>query len=169
MQDSLSSAIVGVLALQGAFIEHIKVLKNLKIKTIEVRNQTEINSVDALIIPGGESSVINQLLDFNLPKIPIFGTCAGCIILSQLGLIDIKIERNAYGSQLDSFEADLNNGFHGVFIRAPKITSIGKNVEVLAKHNDEPVLVRQGKYLAATFHPELTNDTSIHELFLNMI
>jgi pyridoxal 5'-phosphate synthase pdxT subunit len=112
----------------------------------------------------------------NLSNLPIFGTCAGCIIMSKLNLIDIKIERNAYGSQLDSFIIDLNcnlnNGIKkikAIFIRAPKIINIGKNVEILAKYNDEIVLVKQGKYLASTFHPELTDDTSVHEFFIEMI
>jgi pyridoxal 5'-phosphate synthase pdxT subunit len=161
---------IGVLSLQGDFKEHIDVLKKLNVNVIEVREKNHLNNLDGLIIPGGESTTIMQLLkDIDLKNIPIFGTCAGCIIMSKLNLIDIDIERNAYGSQLDSFIAKLDNGFKGIFIRAPKIIKVGKNVEILAKHNDEIVLVKQGKYLASTFHPELTENTSVHELFLEMI
>lgn len=169
---------IGVLSLQGSFKEHIDVLKKLNIDAFEVREINHLTNLDGLIIPGGESTTIMQLLKdygINFNKIPILGTCAGCIIMSKLNLIDIEIERNAYGSQLNSFIAELDcnlnkdNKIKGIFIRAPKIINIGKNVEILAKHNDEIVLVKQGKYLASTFHPELTDDTSVHELFIDMV
>jgi len=178
---------IGVLALQGSFHEHIELLKKLNVETLEVRLPNDLQNIDALIIPGGESTTILQLLEkyeFNLQEFknsgkPILGTCAGCIVLTTLGLIDIKIERNAYGSQLYSFidEVMLENKdknvekkkIKGVFIRAPKIIDVGENVEILAKHNDLPVLVRGGKVMAATFHPELSTDLDVYELFLNMI
>ena len=169
---------IGVLSLQGSFHEHIGALSKLNIETIHIRLPEQLNEIDALIIPGGESTTILQLLEkykFDLKEFnkPIFGTCAGCIILVELGLIDIEIERNAYGPQLYSFidEILLNNEkkFKGIFIRAPKITEIGQGVKILAAHTNEPVLVKQNKIMAATFHPELSDDVEVHELFLEII
>lgn len=162
--------LIGVLAFQGGFKEHLDVLKRLKLEAIEIRSQEELNKVDGLIIPGGESTVISEFLkNLIIPDIPIFGTCAGCIILSKFGLIDVEVQRNAYGSQLDSFEIKLDNGVNAVFIRAPRIVEVGKNVKILATLNNEPVLVKQGKILASTFHPELTEDLSVHKIFIDMI
>lgn len=167
---------IGVLALQGAFIEHIKMLESLSVNVCEVRNKNDLKGLDGLIIPGGESTTMNLLIGqikTAMKKLPIFGTCAGAILLAQHGFIDMEVARNAYGSQLDSFEDDLSfegRKFHGVFIRAPKIKKVGREVEILARNlNNEIVLVQQNKYLASTFHPELTNDTKIHEYFLKMI
>jgi pyridoxal 5'-phosphate synthase pdxT subunit len=166
---------IGILSLQGSFHEHIVALKKLNIETTQIKLPEQLNDIDALIIPGGESTTILQLLEkynFNLQEFnkPILGTCAGCIILAELGLIDIKVKRNAYGSQIYSFIDEILIGekkIKGVFIRAPKILEIGNNVEILAKHNDIPVLVKENKILAATFHPELSNDLDIYELFFN--
>jgi len=164
---------VGVLALQGAFIEHVEMLKSLGVKAVEVRTAKDLNGLDGLIIPGGESTTMNLLIGEikkNMKNCPIFGTCAGAILLSQQNLLNIDVERNAYGSQLDSFEDDFQfqgHNFHGIFIRAPKIIKVGPKVEVLAKNSkDEIVLVREGNYLAATFHPELTEDAIIHKYFI---
>ncbi|MFC1599955.1 pyridoxal 5'-phosphate synthase glutaminase subunit PdxT [Patescibacteria group bacterium] len=166
---------IGVLALQGAFAEHVDILTNIGVQTREVRVKDDLNGLDGLVIPGGESTTMNLLIGEikkAMKKLPIFGTCAGAIILAQ-NFMDIEVERNAYGSQLDSFEDDfqvLGHNFHGIFIRAPKITKVGPDVEVLAENSkDEIVLVREKNYLASTFHPELTEDTKIHEYFLEMI
>jgi len=167
---------IGVLALQGAFIEHIEVLAKLGVDFSEVRTKADLKGLDGLIIPGGESTTINLLIGeikSAMKGLPIFGTCAGAILLAQHGFINIEIERNAYGSQLESFEDDFEfQGckIHGIFIRAPKIKKTGQNVKILARNSKkEPVLVQEGKYLAATFHPELTKDTKVHEYFLKMI
>ena len=117
-----------------------------------------------------QTGLDNWLIDKGKSGLPIFGTCAGVIILKNLGLIDIDVKRNAYGRQLDSFESDIvwspDSKFHGIFIRAPKIISVGNGVEILAKYEDNPVLIKQNNILGATFHPELTDDTRIHEYFL---
>lgn len=176
MQKEVGKIRIGVLALQGAFIEHVDILNKLGVQVKEVRTVEDLQNIDGLIIPGGESTTMNLLIGeikSHMKDLPIFGTCAGAILLSQQNLLDIEVERNAYGSQLDSFEDDFQfNGhnIHGIFIRAPKITKIGPNVEVLSKNSkDEIVLVREGNYLAATFHPELTEDIKIHKYFLEMI
>ncbi|MBT6041821.1 pyridoxal 5'-phosphate synthase glutaminase subunit PdxT [Candidatus Woesearchaeota archaeon] len=169
---------LGILALQGSFHEHISLLKKLGVETIQIKLPEQLNEIDGLIIPGGESTTILQLLEkykFNLKEFnkAIFGTCAGCIVLAELGLIDVKIERNAYGCQLYSFVDDvlLENGdkVRGVFIRAPKIINLNDEIEILGKHNEDPVLVKQNNIMVATFHPELTKETKVHELFLGMI
>jgi len=183
---------VGVLAMQGAFIEHIKMLKKCGVKAMEVRLPEELAKVQALILPGGESTSNRKLLKKSgLFKplaerieqgMPVFGTCAGAILLAKtvdskpgfFKAIDISVKRNAYGRQIDSFEAELKvkgfvKPFHGVFIRAPIIEHIGKNVEVLAEFGEKAVLAKQNNVLVATFHPELTNDTRIHRLFLKII
>ena len=188
---------IGVLALQGAFLEHQKILEKLGVEVIQVRLPAQLDDLDALIIPGGESTTIGKiaveygfmdtLRQFGLYK-PIWGTCAGAIFLAKniglhqplLGLMDITIERNAFGRQIDSFEAELSipclkpsNGYTGlfpaVFIRAPLITEVGKDVEVLSRLTDGRIVAaRQGKLLATSFHPELTGDTRFHEYFLEM-
>lgn len=187
---------VGVLALQGDFEEHIKMLKRIDVPVIEIKFPKQLDEIDGLIIPGGESTTINKLMDkygfkerlkdfFKSGK-PIFGTCAGLIILaskisdkeSGLGFIDMNVKRNAYGRQIDSFEEivriNFNHkpdpvGFKSVFIRAPKIVYTGKNVKVLSSLGDEVLLAREKNILVCAFHPELTDDTRIHEYFIEMI
>jgi 5'-phosphate synthase pdxT subunit len=174
---------IGVLALQGAFREHAAVLRRLGAEVVEVRLPEQLDGLDGLVIPGGESTTMMRLMglyglddairDFDAP---IFGTCAGMIVLDRdhLGLVDIRVQRNAFGRQVKSFEADLDIGhgdepMRGVFIRAPWIETAGPDVEVLAEVEGHPVLARQGRILVAAFHPELTDDTRIHELFLRQI
>ncbi|MHB8470758.1 MAG: pyridoxal 5'-phosphate synthase glutaminase subunit PdxT [Gaiellaceae bacterium] len=174
---------IGVLAVQGNFREHAQVLRRLGAEPVEVRLPGELDGLDGLIIPGGESTTIGRLmslygLDASVREFggPIFGTCAGMIVLDRdhLGLGDFSSRRNAFGRQVRSFEADLDVG-HGdepvraVFIRAPWIEEMGPGVEVLARVDGHPVLARDGRLLVAAFHPELTDDTRIHELFLNQV
>ncbi len=189
------SKVVGVLALQGAFNSHAKVLESLEIATREIRTPQDLVSVDALVMPGGESTTMSQLLEsyelFEPLKkmihegMPIFGTCAGMILLAKkiidgrddqvfFGAIDIDVQRNAYGRQVDSFEAEIevdgfNAPFHAVFIRAPRIVNAAQDVEVLAEHGGDIVLARQKNVLVASFHPELSPDPRIHELFVKEI
>jgi 5'-phosphate synthase pdxT subunit len=183
---------VGVLGLQGDFREHLSLLARLSAKTRDVRTVEDLESVDALILPGGESTALARLMEksglaqalqeHHRNGMPLYGTCAGMILLAKevlekkpkgLGLIDITVLRNAYGRQIDSFEADLQiqniGAFHAVFIRAPKITRCGSHVEVLAEYDGVPVLARQRNVLVSSFHPELTDDTRIHEYFLRMV
>jgi 5'-phosphate synthase pdxT subunit len=174
---------IGVLALQGNFREHIAVLRRLGADAVEVRKPEQLAGLDGLIIPGGESTAIALLsriygLEDAIQRFsgPVFGTCAGMILLDRehLGLVDLAVSRNAYGRQVASFEADLRlNGeekpLPGVFIRAPRVADAGPEVEVLAELGDEPVLLRQGRFLVASFHPELTDDTRVHERFLDMV
>jgi 5'-phosphate synthase pdxT subunit len=174
---------IGVLAVQGNFREHAAVLRRLGAEPVEVRLPEQLDGLDGLIVPGGESTAIARLmrlygLDEALRQFsrPIFGTCAGMIVLDRehLGLGDFRVARNAFGRQVHSFEADLDIG-HGdepvraVFIRAPWIEDAGPGVEVLAEIDGHPVLARDGRLLVAAFHPELTDDTRIHELFLNQV
>ena len=183
---------VGVLALQGAFAAHSDCLTSIGVQSIEVRNPEQLSSVDALLMPGGESSTMSQLLESSglfdpiatriADGMPVFGTCAGMILLASeildgrsdqrsFSAIDISVRRNAFGRQVDSFEATINSSvgdFHGVFIRAPRIERVGDQVEVLGSINDDPVLVRQGNVLAASFHPELSNDARLHEYFVSI-
>ena len=183
---------IGVLALQGAFAAHSDCLTSIGVQSIEVRTPEQLNSVDALLMPGGESSTMSQLLESSglfdpistriADGLPVFGTCAGMILLASeildgrsdqrsFSAIDISVRRNAFGRQVDSFEATINSSvgdFHGVFIRAPRIERVGEDVEVLGSINDEPVLVRQGNVLAASFHPELSNDARLHEYFVSI-
>jgi 5'-phosphate synthase pdxT subunit len=183
---------IGVLALQGAFAAHSDCLTSIGVQSIEVRNPEQLKSVDALLMPGGESSTMSQLLESSglfdpissriADGMPVFGTCAGMILLASeildgrsdqrsFSAIDISVRRNAFGRQVDSFEATINSSvgeFHGVFIRAPRIERVGDEVEVLGSINDEPVLVRQGNVLAASFHPELSNDARLHEYFVSI-
>ena len=174
---------IGVLALQGNFREHAQVLRGLGADVVEVRKPEQLDGLDGLVIPGGESTTITRLMglygiDEALLRFerPIFGTCAGMIVLDRehLGLLDVVVRRNAYGRQVASFEADLElagdpEPLRGVFIRAPWIEEAGDDVEVLAEHDGRPVLARQGSILVAAFHPELTGDTRVHELFLGMV
>jgi len=183
---------IGVLALQGDFEAHEKALKRAGAEAIQVRSAEDLRKIDGLVIPGGESTTMLKLLDeehllaplveFGRER-PIFGTCAGAILLASevsnppqpsLGLMDISVERNAYGRQLESRIARLHpQGLDGdleaVFIRAPIIRRVGVNARVLATYQGDPVLVEQGPHLVATFHPELTEDTRIHRMFLSKI
>jgi 5'-phosphate synthase pdxT subunit len=174
---------IGVLAVQGNFREHASMLRDLGAEVVEVRKPEQLDDVDGLIIPGGESTAIGRLVRlYGIEEAlrqfdrPVFGTCAGMILLDRehLGLVEIDVLRNAYGRQVASFEADLDlaggeRPLRGVFIRAPRIEAAGPDVEVLAELDGAPVLIRQGRYLLATFHPELTDDTRVHELFLEAV
>ena len=189
---------VGVLALQGDFREHMAMLESIGEDTIEVRTPEELELSDALVVPGGESTTIGRLATrYGLIEpirqrcasgMPAFGTCAGMIFLAtsttegfqpQLGVLDAVVERNAFGRQLDSFEADLavvdlDAPMHAVFIRAPWIDKVGTDVEVLSTVEEpggavHPVLVRQGRILASSFHPELTGDTRLHQMLVDSI
>ena len=174
---------IGVLAVQGNFREHVTVLRRLGADAVEVRKPEQLDGLDGLVIPGGESTAIGRLIRiYGLEEAvarfarPIFGTCAGMILLDRnhLGLLDVEVARNAYGRQVASFEADLELGgeeqpLRGVFIRAPRIERAGQEVEVLAELEGDPVLVREGRILAASFHPELTDDGRVHERFLEMV
>ena len=189
---------VGVLALQGDYQAHMKALTAAGAEAVEVRTAEEMDSVEGLIIPGGESTTMLKLLnlmdlkqafvDFGSRK-PVFGTCAGAILMAStvtrpeqecFGMMEIGVERNAYGSQVDSRVAAIvpelefrrrsgADSMEAVFIRAPIIRSVGREVKVLARYHGDPVLAEQGRHLVATFHPELTSDTRIHELFLTKI
>lgn len=185
---------VGVLALQGAFREHRQVLEKLGCDVVEVRKTSDLTEIQGLIIPGGESTTIGKLLNFNgmgeeikklaVNDLPIFGTCAGMILLSKkinnseqyrLNLMDTVVERNAFGRQVASFETDLAvpalgpNPLHAVFIRAPYLREVAPNVGILAEYDGKIVFARQGNLLASAFHPELTSDQRVHQYFLNMI
>ena len=185
---------IGVLALQGAFAEHIAILRQLKVQTLPVRLPTELNGLDGLVIPGGESTSIGKLmLDYNLMSeirelaengLPVFGTCAGMILLANktsdsdikpLGVIDIVVRRNAFGRQRESFETELSipvvgeKPFPAVFIRAPIIEQATNGVEILAKLDGTGVAARQGKMLVSAFHPELTSDLRFHQYFLDIV
>ena len=186
---------IGVLALQGDFARHAAVLARCGVEAVEVRRPEELADVDGLIIPGGESTTLLKLMDewafvpalekFHAAGRPIFGTCAGLILLARemesprqfsLGLIDVTVERNAYGRQRESFEASgtvtLDGRAHPlemVFIRAPRIRRVGAGVETLAEHHGEPVMARQGSVLVATFHPELTDDRAVHRYFCDVV
>jgi pyridoxal 5'-phosphate synthase pdxT subunit len=174
---------IGVLALQGNFREHAAMLRRLGADVVEVRLPKQLEGLDGLVIPGGESTAIARLMRlyrFEEPlrsfRQPVLGTCAGMILLDRahLGLVDLEVARNAYGRQLASFEADLalegdDEPLRGVFIRAPRVADWGPDVEVLAEHAGEPVLLREGRILVASFHPELTADTRVHERFLELI
>lgn len=174
---------IGVLALQGAFRDHARVLRRLGAEVYEVRLPEELDDLDGLVIPGGESTTISSLAEeYGLDdairdfRAPIFGTCAGMIVLDRqhLGLAELDVERNAYGRQVRSFEADVDlagedRPIRGVFIRAPRIRDAGPGVEVLGTLDGDPVLVRDGRLLLASFHPELTDDTRVHERFLELV
>lgn len=184
---------IGVLAMQGDFKEHLDVLHSLDANAIEVRSREDFAKCDALIIPGGESTVISKLIsdlgiDTEIKKrakrgMPLYGTCAGAIVCAKkitgekrfrpLGLIDIEVARNAYGRQQDSFEAGLEikgvGKIKAAFIRAPVFSKTGKKVEVLASFGGKPVLVRQKNVIAGAFHPEIEGEHAIHKLFLRML
>ncbi|MBI4672772.1 MAG: pyridoxal 5'-phosphate synthase glutaminase subunit PdxT [Chloroflexi bacterium] len=193
---------IGVLALQGAFIEHIQMLRTLGVEAVEVRLPEQLRDLDGLIIPGGESTTIGKIAtqygliepirEMALQGKPVWGTCAGMIVLAKdvgmtghstmrqplVGVMDVRVKRNAFGRQVDSFETDLdipeiNNDnqskFHAVFIRAPLLEAVGPGVQVLAKLDDDTIVAaRQDNLLATSFHPELTHDPRLHRYFLNM-
>jgi 5'-phosphate synthase pdxT subunit len=185
---------IGVLALQGAFIEHIAILRHLGVEALPIRLPAELAGLDGLVIPGGESTAIGKLMqDYNLMSeiktlgekgLPIFGTCAGMILLAgrtsgseikPLGLINITVRRNAFGRQQESFETKLSipvmgeKPFPGVFIRAPLIEQADGKVEILARLNGGGVAAREGKILVSAFHPELTSDLRFHQYFLDIV
>jgi pyridoxal 5'-phosphate synthase pdxT subunit len=174
---------IGVLALQGNFREHARMLRRLGADVVEVRRPEELERLDGLVVPGGESTAIRRLMRIGGLEEPVcrfpgalLGTCAGMILFDRahLGLLDIEVERNAYGRQVASFEANVDlegdaDPLRGVFIRAPRIADAGPEVEVLGRLEGEPVLVREGRVLAASFHPELTDDTRVHERFLELV
>lgn len=184
---------IGVLALQGAVREHIHLLETLGVEAVAVKKLEQLHDLDGLIFPGGESTTMGKLIrkydllepirDFHCQGKPLFGTCAGLILLANeiqdadephLAVMDITVKRNAFGRQVDSFEALLPikgvaEDFHAVFIRAPLITRVGEKVEVLSEVNGEVVAARQGNVLCASFHPELTDDPRVHEFFVNMV
>jgi pyridoxal 5'-phosphate synthase pdxT subunit len=182
---------IGVLAVQGNFREHAAMLRRLGAAVVEVRKPEQLEGLDGLVVPGGESTAIGRLIRlYGLEEAidrfaqPILGTCAGMILLSRdavdavsdqpfLGAIDLVVRRNGYGRQVRSFEADLelsgeDEPLRGVFIRAPRVEQAGPEVEVLAELDGDPVLLRQGRILVAAFHPELTEDTRVHERFLDL-
>jgi pyridoxal 5'-phosphate synthase pdxT subunit len=186
---------IGVLALQGDVREHMRALEAAGAAAVEVKHAGELADVDALVLPGGESTTIGKLLDrFAIlgplgervaEGMPVYGTCAGMIVMARdvagpqdasvrLGVMDLSVRRNAYGRQLDSFEAEvairgIDRPFPAVFIRAPAVERVGPGVDVLATRAGRPVLVREGHMLASSFHPEMTGDTRIHELFVSMV
>ena len=186
------SVCVGVLALQGAFAAHEQALTGLGVETAQVRTPADLASVDALVMPGGESTTMSRLLETSgifddlearlSDGMPVFGTCAGMILLAtevldgrpdqrSFAAIDLRVRRNGYGRQVDSFETDIDvdgfaTPFHAVFIRAPKIVDVGTGVKVIASHDGVPVLALQGHVMVASFHPELTADDRLHALFL---
>jgi 5'-phosphate synthase pdxT subunit len=174
---------IGVLALQGAFREHARVLRRLGVEVVEVRLPEQLDGLDGVVLPGGESTTITRLaelygLDDALRTFDgaIFGTCAGMIVLDRahLGLVDLEVDRNAYGRQVASFEAEVDLvgddvPFRGVFIRAPRVRDVGAGVEVLGRLDGDPVLLRDGRVLVASFHPELTDDARVHRRFLELV
>jgi len=187
-----SSATIGILALQGDYEAHARAFIALGARTVLVRKAVELAGLDALVLPGGESTTMLKFLEKNgflaelgdfIAGAPCFATCAGCILLARevlhppqrsLGLLDATVERNAYGRQIDSTiltaQTELPGGpLEMVFIRSPRITRIGEGVQVLARRDGFPTLVRQGHLLVATFHPEMTSDTRVQRLFLDMV
>jgi 5'-phosphate synthase pdxT subunit len=195
MEPPARGARIGVLAVQGAVREHVNAIREIGAEPVEVRLPRDLVDLDALVLPGGESTTMRKLIEeYGLREpiaamarggAPVLGTCAGMILLAQrivdgdepvFGLLDIEVRRNGYGRQLDSFEADLETPgldggpMHGVFIRAPLVTDVGPSAEVLARDPDSnPVAVRHGRVLATAFHPELTGDRRIHRLLLAMV
>lgn len=184
---------IGVLSLQGAVAEHIRMVNKAGGEGVEIKRPHQLDDIDGLIIPGGESTTIGRLMrtygfieaiqQFSAQQKPIFGTCAGLIVIAReiegqdeahLGLMDMKVSRNAFGRQRESFETDLTvNGIEGafraVFIRAPIVLKVGSDVEVLSEYKDQIVAARQGHLLAASFHPELTDDERMHAYFMQMV
>lgn len=185
---------IGVLALQGAVAEHIRVLTDLNIEAVPIRLPSDLDNLEALVLPGGESTTISKLLsDYGLMEpirglahrgLPMLGTCAGMVLLARkvsdsnlepFGVVDIEIKRNAFGRQIDSFETELSipvlgdKTFHGIFIRAPIVENVAPSVEVLCQLGNNAVAVRQGKIVACAFHPELTQDLRLHKYFRDLI
>jgi pyridoxal 5'-phosphate synthase pdxT subunit len=184
---------IGVLALQGAVREHIKAVESCGVEAVEIKHKEELKDVDGLILPGGESTTMRRLIDkydfmdalkeFADEGKPMFGTCAGLILLAKnlvgydnphIGVMDVTVERNSFGRQRESFEADLNikdvaQVFPAVFIRAPHIVDVGENVEILCKHDDRIVVAREGQFLGCSFHPELTEDYRFTSYFVDMV
>jgi 5'-phosphate synthase pdxT subunit len=184
---------VGVLGLQGAVIEHVRSIEACGVEAVVVKKVEQLADLDGLILPGGESTTMRKLIDkygfmeplkeFANKGKPMFGTCAGLILIAKdlvdypephLGLFDVTVERNSFGRQKESFEADLSiqgldEPFVGVFIRAPHIVKAGENVEILAKHEGRIVAAREGQFLGCSFHPELTEDHRFTELFIEMV
>ncbi|WP_106769508.1 pyridoxal 5'-phosphate synthase glutaminase subunit PdxT [Paenibacillus faecalis] len=184
---------IGVLALQGAVAEHIRSLTKAGAEGVPIKRVEQLETIDGLIIPGGESTTIGKLMrkygfidairQFSANGKPLFGTCAGLIVLAKeidgdeephLGVMDIKVTRNAFGRQRESFETDLTvegieEPIRAVFIRAPLITDVGEGVDVLSTYNDEIVTARQGSLLVASYHPELTDDYRLHQFFVDMV
>ncbi len=191
---SSATQLIGVVSYQGDFQRHIAMLSGLGVATREVRSSEDLVGVHGVVLPGGESTTIGMLMErFGVAEalkkragegMPVFGTCAGVILLAEeilnstqprLGLLPVSVERNAYGRQTESFEAQLNSpifgsaALEGVFIRAPRIRKWSSEVDVLAHFEQDPILIRYGSILGATFHPELTQDTRIHRYFLDMV
>ncbi|MCD6552186.1 pyridoxal 5'-phosphate synthase glutaminase subunit PdxT [Thermotoga sp.] len=185
---------IGVLGVQGDVREHVEALHRLGVETLIVKLPKHLDMVDGLILPGGESTTMiriikemsmgERLVEKISDGLPVFATCAGVILLAKrisnyeqekLGVMDIVVERNAYGRQVESFETFLEipaigkDPFRAIFIRAPRIVEVGKRVEILAYHDGDPVLVKEDKILASTFHPELTDDLRLHRYFLEMV
>ncbi len=184
---------IGVLALQGAVREHIESLKSPGVEVIEVKKVEELAELDGLVLPGGESTTMRRLIDrygfyeplkqFAADGKPMFGTCAGMILMADkiagsdeghLSVMDVTVQRNAFGRQRESFETnlmmtDVGDDIRAVFIRAPLIVEVGEGVEVLSKYGDDIVAVKEGRNLACSFHPELTDDTRVHQLFISMV
>jgi len=184
---------IGILALQGNFDQHKKMLDLLGINNIFIRYLSDVDKCDAIVIPGGESTAISKLIDRNnlrhvlteyAKTNSLFGTCAGMILLSSnnesknlmpLGIMDFTVHRNAYGKQIKSFSDDLqldfsdDADFHAVFIRSPKVSKIGKNIKILAKYKKQPVMITDGRHFATTFHPEIGSDIRIHNYFMEQI
>ncbi len=191
---SLRTHLIGVVSFQGDFQRHISMLHGLGVETREVRDPADLPGLHGVVLPGGESTTIGMLMErYGVTEalkaraaegLPVFGTCAGLILLAhdilnstqpRLGLLPVSVERNAYGRQVESFEASFSSpvfgetALEGVFIRAPRIRTWSSEVELLAILDEEPILVRSGAILGATFHPELTQDTRIHRYFLDMV
>lgn len=186
---------IGILGIQGAIQDHEKIIKKLNHNPVWIKAREHFEKIDALILPGGESTTMIKLLktfdlwtilkEYLSKGLPVFATCAGMILLSKkidnyelqdtLDILDINVNRNGYGRQIHSFETELEikeigkEKFNAIFIRAPKITEYDKQIEVLASYKDSPVLIKKDKILAASFHPELTDDTRIHNYFINEI
>jgi len=191
--EEISKKVIGVLALQGAFREHIKAIRKAGANAVEIKFPDDMKVLDGLIVPGGESTTISKLIekykfkeyldDFYMSGKPMFGTCAGMILFAReikdenfgLGYINIKVERNSYGRQIDSFHEfvelsfDKTKKFEAIFIRAPRVISIGPEVDILSKINNNVILARQKNVLVSSFHPELQEDMRIHGYFLKMV
>lgn len=192
----MSKVKIGVLALQGDFAKHLEMLRSIGVETVEVRRPADLDECSGIIIPGGESTAIlkqlwfiemfHALAEFASKK-PLFGTCAGLILMSRevmgcdivkpFGILDVAVERNAFGRQIESFRTPVDLAltpnrpvqYPAVFIRAPRIRSCGSDIDVLASYKGEPILVQEGFHLGATFHPELTDDPAVHKFFVSLV